>query len=254
MIMNGKGAILALKWSFCANGLGGVPKQHLLNREELSWLLLKALEQQKRPLLPLFKWPGWNAAISEAAMLRAVCDARCKTRKGFSAERARARKPHTQFVSCLRHDSNGSPEINKYCQFRSPFSKFLYTWNINNHLLFTKTTKILHKRFNSYLNPFVLACSSTRVQTRMRGWRMRKCWPCNPPPPPPFFLILQLYSFISLLPDGDSRYEIGSKRAWQTWILLRISTTRKVWDFDFLRGLAPSLLDEFSRKEVREEG
>ena len=33
---------------------------------------LKALEQQKRPLLPLFGWPARNAAVSEVAMLWAV--------------------------------------------------------------------------------------------------------------------------------------------------------------------------------------
>ena len=78
MINGGKGAISASKWSFSAKRLGRVPKQHLLNREELSWLHLKALEQQKQPLLPLFRWSAWNAANSEVTMLCAVWDARCR--------------------------------------------------------------------------------------------------------------------------------------------------------------------------------
>ena len=34
--------------------------------------------------------------------------------------------------------------------------------------------------------------------------------------------------------------------------MLRISTTRKVWDFDFLRGLAPGPLDELSIEKESE--
>ena len=33
---------------------------------------------------------------------------------------------------------------------------------------------------------------------------------------------------------------------WHVWILLRISVARKLWDFDFLRGLALGRLDGFS--------
>ena len=36
------------------------------------------------------------------------------------------------------------------------------------------------QEFNGDLNPFVLACSSTRARTRISGWRMRKCWSYNP--------------------------------------------------------------------------
>ena len=34
--------------------------------------------------------------------------------------------------------------------------------------------------------------------------------------------------------------------SWHMKVLLRISTAWKVWDFDFLRGLAPGRLDGFS--------
>ena len=33
---------------------------------------------------------------------------------------------------------------------------------------------------------------------------------------------------------------------WHVWILLHILTVQKLWDFDFLRGLAPGLLNGFS--------
>ena len=33
---------------------------------------------------------------------------------------------------------------------------------------------------------------------------------------------------------------------WHVWISLRIPVARILWDFDFLRGLAPSRLDGFS--------
>ena len=35
-------------------------------------------------------------------------------------------------------------------------------------------------------------------------------------------------------------------RQWHVWILLRIPVARILWDFDFLRGLAPGRLDGFS--------
>ena len=38
----------------------------------------------------------------------------------------------------------------------------------------------------------------------------------------------------------------GTVCGWHVWILLRISVARILWDFDFLRGLAPGRLDGFS--------
>ena len=38
----------------------------------------------------------------------------------------------------------------------------------------------------------------------------------------------------------------GTVCDWHVWILLRIPVARKLWDFDFLRGLAPGRLDGFS--------
>ena len=65
-------------------------------------------------------------------------------------------------------------------------------WNIlNRHLLFRKTTKILHKCFKGHLKPFVFACNSEPWVTHADLVT------------PSFFLILQLYSFIYLLPDGE---------------------------------------------------
>ena len=38
----------------------------------------------------------------------------------------------------------------------------------------------------------------------------------------------------------------GTVCGWHIWILLRIPVARILWDFDFLRGLAPGRLDGFS--------
>ena len=38
----------------------------------------------------------------------------------------------------------------------------------------------------------------------------------------------------------------GTVCGWHVWILVRIPVTRILWDFDFLRGLAPGRLDGFS--------
>ena len=49
-------------------------------------------------------------------------------------------------------------------------------------------------------------------------------------------------------PVASNQKEAVSRTVW-SWhmkILLRISTAWKVWDFDFLRGLAPGRLDGFS--------
>ena len=38
----------------------------------------------------------------------------------------------------------------------------------------------------------------------------------------------------------------GTVSGWHVWILLRIPVARILWDFDFLRGIAPGRLDGFS--------
>ena len=38
---------------------------------------------------------------------------------------------------------------------------------------------------------------------------------------------------------------------WHVWILLRIPVARILWDFDFLRGLAPGRLDGTVNGELK---
>ena len=47
--------------------------------------------------------------------------------------------------------------------------------------------------------------------------------------------------------EGNQKEAIsGTVSGWHVWILLRIPVARILWDFDFLRGLAPGRLDGFS--------
>ena len=56
-----------------------------------------------------------------------------------------------------------------------------------------------------------------------------KCWP----------------SLLSL-PLLQKEAMSGTVSGWDVWILLCVLTVQKLWDFNFLQGLPPDLLDEFS--------
>ena len=70
-----------LQMIFSRKDWGEFQDNTFLTERSYQRLRLKTFEQQKRPLLSVFRWPARIAVIVDVAILCAVGYARCKTRE-----------------------------------------------------------------------------------------------------------------------------------------------------------------------------
>ena len=68
-------------------------------------IAVKAFEQQKRPLLSLFRWPARIAAVFDVAILHAVGDAGRKTTKSLTSKDP----SHARYIARPQHLSRHFP-------------------------------------------------------------------------------------------------------------------------------------------------